>query len=143
MAYIRGFDVRYEDQDGLVLESSGYIVNNINNGFGGKFVYIKPTYTMDKFRAATSFQLTVTYINDIKDRRPDIKDLAKGAGGPYRYITPVYDGHSIPTKRVVSTIYFTETNPDRTSCTENINQGREGRNLFLCWETGILTNFPF
>ena len=92
-------------------------------------MYIKPTRTLDKLRAATGFELIVT--DDDYPYMYSHKNVAEGAAGEFRYILPVYsDGPK------VTRIFFLEAdNPHWGGCTENINKNRYGRSLALCWET--------
>ena len=59
---------------------------NTNGGFGAQVTYvrIKPVYTNNEEEAATSFQFFTS-----KSPTSGYKDLAKGAGGLYRYIKAI------------------------------------------------------
>ena len=59
--------------------------DDINHGFGGKYVWMVPRWTIDTNKAATSFDIFIQ-----GDSNDAWKDLAAGAGGDYRY---VYSNH--------------------------------------------------
>ncbi|KAG5644039.1 hypothetical protein DXG03_009191 [Asterophora parasitica] len=64
--------------------------SDINNRFAGEFVWLVPKYTTNTKEALTRFD----FVNQgAHDDRYD--DLAKGAGGNYRYLVPVNDGSNL------------------------------------------------
>ncbi|KAL2151252.1 hypothetical protein VTH82DRAFT_6350 [Thermothelomyces myriococcoides] len=96
--FIKYMDVEYTDgeagaPDDHIREVSGKSAD-INQGMKGKYVWLKPVWTFDSDEAATGFEIR------IQDWHMEgWKDLAKGAGGSYRY---VYSNHnSYATQRVV------------------------------------------
>ena len=124
-----GIDIAYQDGEGA---SPGYLVDDLNEGYGGKYVYIKPIFTSDKSAAASGFDVV---IKDVADNNPLAKDVSKGAGdlgaGKFRYIIPRY----IDDSPKVKYINIVETLSKEDSCTQNINKGRGGRTLYLCWHS--------
>ena len=128
LVYVRGIDVISQDKRGA---PAGYLKEDVNKGFGGKYVYIKPIFTEDKLSGSSGFNLVIT---NNENNNPVAKDLSKGAGdlgaGQFRYIVPRYDDDS----RKVTEIKLVENlNNDFNSCTSDINKGRGGRELYLCW----------
>ena len=116
----------------------GYIDSDINEGlhslFHNWYAYIGPTFTAIGTEAATSFRLLIQD-NSISG----LKDLADGMGGKYRYLEKV----SEPNKQKIISIHLTDsnTNTGYDGCTENINEGRGGKDLFLCWYAEKGRNF--
>lgn len=105
----------------------GYLSENTNKGYGGRKNYVKPVYGPES-HACTGFKF-VRNEKDIYNSLPahSTGDLAKGAGGDYRYIIPVFNAGPR-----VKSVYWTEVEiPSR--CTGDVNKGRGGRDLFLCW----------
>ena len=133
VSYVYGIDVLYQTHDGA---PDGYLSQNINKGFSGKWVYIKPKRTSDILRAASGFELVLD-----RNPHPHEKDLSGGSLSMYyRYLFPTYTKWSTWSPRInVTSIYFLESNPNRESCTEDINKDRnKGQFLYLCWR-GIRT----
>lgn len=108
---------------------------DINKGYGGDYVWLVPVWTTDAKKAATSFQF-------IKQDQPDPdrtnEDLARGAGGSYRYLIPLID---LPddTKRIVEVNLVRSSKPidafpDFDNHTTDINEGRKGDYLYLGWK---------
>lgn len=111
-------------------------VNDINKGFQGDFVYLKPVWTTDRSKAADNIKF---YIEDdfpqwAKDR--GLKDLATGAGGDFRFIEALNEGSN---KKIVQTKLFDTQlarTPDTwTDFTIDINKGRGGRYLYCVWRS--------
>ena len=117
--YVKGIEVEWKDDKGA---STGYINEDINKGMGGKHVYITAKWSDNKDEAANSFEFLKT-----PDKIDEYKDLAKGAGGDYRYLVPKL---SSATQKITG-IFLTEIR--QQNCTADINGGRGGRDLFLCW----------
>jgi len=113
----------------------GYLSEDINKGFGGEYVWLKPIRTNDSSRAASAFRFYKT-----PTRNDDYDDLAKGTGGEYRYLERVQDGKQYITSIELISIekltagilqeYF-----GRDGWTSNLNEGRGGRVLYLGWNT--------
>ncbi|KAF2265131.1 hypothetical protein CC78DRAFT_427142, partial [Lojkania enalia] len=106
---------------------------NINHGFGGKYVYIKPVLTSNAAGAATGFDLA------IRDKPYDgpnvaIKNLAEGAGGKYRYLVPKYEAGKPPIRQLWLWRADGQQAPKiGWSLVGNINEGRGGDALYLEW----------
>ncbi|CAG2165231.1 unnamed protein product [Oppiella nova] len=107
--------------------NQGCLPQDINKGFKGEYVWLRPEYTTNKRKAATGFHIMISGerlydANDVHHR-----DLAIGAGGQYRYLIAEYNG---PNK--ITTVWLSE---DKQGCgsTGDINAGRGGRYLYLCW----------
>ncbi|KAG8908758.1 hypothetical protein FRB99_002996 [Tulasnella sp. 403] len=101
---------------------------DVNNHLGGQYVYITPVYTTKRCEAASSFQAVVTRNEDLC-----ATDLAKGDGKEFfRYIAVYYTfgGNAAITEVWVSTKKDTAEGDGRT---ENINKGRGGDFVYLCW----------
>ncbi|KAI0851664.1 hypothetical protein F5Y00DRAFT_259152 [Daldinia vernicosa] len=83
--------VRYSDDrnppDDVILDINRG-GSDINQGFGGKYVWLVPQWTQDPREACT-------YIGvDIRGNAvPNSQDLAAGAGGDYRYLVIRRDQH--------------------------------------------------
>ncbi|CAG2111498.1 unnamed protein product [Medioppia subpectinata] len=103
------------------------LLEDINAGFKGEFVYLRPEYTPIYTQAATGFHV-VTADGPLYDKNdPAHWDLAKGTGGKYRYIVTEYSGH-----RKVNNVWLSEQAQGERH-TSDINSGRGGRYLYLCW----------
>ena len=111
----------------------GYIQTNINQDFNGNINYIKPTWTNNKTEAATSFNLLITYISNT-----NYTDITKGAGiqddhiHDYRYLIAQFDNND---EAKITNITLEEKRLSNAgwSCTGNLNKGRGGNDLFMCW----------
>lgn len=128
--------------------------NSINDGYGGKYaqlfllcctvtltylcvhryVWLVPTYTRDIALAATSFHIVVQTNSDSK-----MDDLAKGAGGGYRYIFCKADKDE--QKKIVhavilrTTAAVNSTPPGWDMITADINKGRRKSRLYILLKT--------
>lgn len=96
--FIQYMDVAYGDKESDAPEDRVRTLQraseDINHGFGGKYVWMVPYWTFDADRAATSFDIFIQ-----KDRNPAWKDLAKGADGDFRYVYSNHDDYQ--TRKVV------------------------------------------
>ena len=97
-----------------------------------RYVWIVPTYTYTAADAATRFDL---FIQD--KSHPGWDDLAKGAGGSYRYLVPVPDGNNI-TKITGLKLYRSNNAVGAfpapyVSHTSDINANRGKSFLYLIW----------
>jgi len=84
-------------------------------------------------QAATSFQIAIQGKRD-----KYLADLASGAGGDYRYLLRMFDENS---RRRIQSVGLVRRTAKLTSlvdgwneCTMDINQGRKGHYLYLCWK---------
>jgi len=123
--YISGLHVTYTWGDANVPQ--GHLAEDINKGFGGAYVWLEPIYTDNADEAASGFHF---WHQSTKDE--DYDDLAKGAGGDWRYIKSLHDGEG-----KVTGVHLTEDNTKYEHCTEDLNRKRGGRYLYLCWDLFI------
>src|SRR3990167_4781155 len=98
---------------------------DVNYGFGGEFTYIQAIYGTNVEKMVTDIRLHITG-NACKDS----KDLAKGAGGNFRYIDVIRSANGLPIRNVS----LQEGGSPPGNSTADINKGREGRYLYLTWE---------
>ncbi|GJE91722.1 hypothetical protein PsYK624_078720 [Phanerochaete sordida] len=109
---------------------------DINAGFGGKYVWLVPLYTFDPAEAASRFDLIVQ-----EDGYGGWPDLAKGAGGQFRFLRAVHD----PRAHVkIRELAFLRSGAGAvggvegwgfSGRTEDINRERQGDWLYLMWKT--------
>ncbi|KAI1390597.1 uncharacterized protein F4822DRAFT_426445 [Hypoxylon trugodes] len=122
MSYIRTLEVVYDDRRGAV---DG---EDINKGFGGEYVYLRPHYTSNRDEAACGFSLYTTYVEDLC-----ATSISKGDGRDlHRYIN-VYHKLDNEKTRVVRSVYLREKKMGDAQ-TDDLNRGRKGRYLYLCWK---------
>jgi len=88
--------------------------------------------------AATSFQVAIQ-----RRRDQNLMDLAAGAWGSYRYLIRMFDPIQQTRIQRVGLLRGPKANGDIISkksdygwdkCTSNINEGRNGDYLYLCWK---------
>lgn len=105
----------------------GYLAEDTNKGYGGKYVYVKARVEKSlEGIAGFEFRQHSSAMYGGDDRITG--DLAKGAGGTYRYLVPV---GTRPPESAVNRVWWTETRTK--NCTGDINKGRGGRYLYFCW----------
>ncbi|OTA65850.1 hypothetical protein K449DRAFT_403327 [Hypoxylon sp. EC38] len=113
--------------------------DDINEGFGGSYVWLVPVYTLDPDEAATSFNIIIQS-NPVEGW----KDLAKGAGGSYRYIRAAQDS-SVSNKAIDLALVRTEDaapardilarlGPNWDGASRDINENRGGAYLYFAWQ---------
>ncbi|KAJ3559519.1 hypothetical protein NM688_g292 [Phlebia brevispora] len=134
--FVSGITVEYGSK--LSQQSVTYVTDihgggdDINMGFHGCYVWISASYTSRAADACNSF---VVVVQDKED--PDRPNLAKGAGGSYRYIVPVSDASNdrrITYIRLLRTHSAVSTPPNGYSgMSTNLNDGRGGDFLYLIW----------
>ncbi|KAI0686947.1 hypothetical protein BC835DRAFT_428914 [Cytidiella melzeri] len=136
--YIGDLKVKYGDSASeappdALRELTG-LSNSINHGYGGKHVWLVPTYTRDPSAAATSFHV-------VAQANPENKmdDLAKGAGGGYRYIFSKSDNDE-PSKIVYAVLQRTQSAVNSPPAgwdmmTADINKGRRKSRLYILFKT--------
>jgi len=126
--------------DDLIQEARG-LNADINSGYGGDFVWLKPIWTDDVTKAVTSIEFVKQ-----KEANSEYKDLAKGAGGDYRYLKLLRDPQS--KARITEAGLWRQLNktegprypPKETYqfVTKDLNMDREGDYLFVCWNASYL-----
>lgn len=95
------------------------------------FVWLVPEFTSDPEKASTSFNIVIQ-----PDANPDFQDLAKGAGGNYRYLHP----HRGASQKITQVNLLRLDNPisdlpaGYNGKTSDINKDREGTYLYLIWK---------
>jgi hypothetical protein len=98
------------------------------------YVWLVPTYTYNAAEAAVRFDLF------IQDKPHDgWSDLAKGAGGSYRYLEPASDSNN-PTKLTDLKLYRSDNGVGAfpvpyTGHTTDINANRKKTFLYLIWSS--------
>lgn len=105
---------------------------DINGGCKGWYVWLVPVWTKDPREAATG--ITIAYQEmDNKEH----SNLARGAGGLYRFV--VLQRNSNTDLRIEQVGLYRDDKESNSRlknwdrCTENINKGRGGGFLYLCW----------
>ncbi|EKM56393.1 uncharacterized protein PHACADRAFT_92490, partial [Phanerochaete carnosa HHB-10118-sp] len=107
--------------------------DDINYQFGGSYVWLVPDYTNERENGAIGFDLVIQGSED-----PSLKDLAKGAGGDYRYLIVNTD---ISQERKITALALlrSESSVDMPplgwdEATIDINKGRGKMYLYLVWK---------
>ncbi|KAI0686948.1 hypothetical protein BC835DRAFT_428986 [Cytidiella melzeri] len=102
---------------------------------GGKRVWLVPIFTTEPAKAATSFDVLIQPYQDSK-----FNDLAKGAGGEFRYVVPRAD-RKLPSK-IVEVGLVRSDRPVKSApfgwdgySVINILNGRPNGFLHLVWKT--------
>ncbi|KAK7032628.1 hypothetical protein VNI00_012892 [Paramarasmius palmivorus] len=138
--YIYDFQVVYAEEASKEPSNAITDINggcdDINHGFGGKYVFLVPMCTDDPSVAATSFKIVIQ-----SERDYDRDDIAWGAGGDYRYVIPMQDPHN-PDKVIEAKLLrsgaSTQYPPSGwDGITSNINEGRGGDYLYIIWRSGL------
>ena len=101
-----------------------------------RFVWLVPHYTEDARGAATGFEVIIQGDSD-----PSLQDLAKGAGGDYRYLKIETD---VTQERKVTQVTLLRQDSALTKVPEgwdgttiDINKGRGKTYLYLIWKTAL------
>ncbi|KAG5352798.1 hypothetical protein C0989_000460 [Termitomyces sp. Mn162] len=143
MMFVKGLKVVYSDSH---LDAPTDRIRDVFGGsdeinymYGGKYVWLVPMMTTMVSEAINHFDLVITSNAD-----PHHDDLAKGAGGAYRYLIPV--------KKTTTDLLMTELTLARFSSdvhlllstmfyphlpkgfTTDINMERGGEYLYLVWK---------
>jgi len=107
--------------------------NDINKDFGGKYTFLVPVWTYSPDEAVTGIQIVID-----SHANPSLVDMAKGAGGDYRYLLPSYDPGN-PVKIGDNIRLLRSDNPSDCAGfnghTIDINKGRQKTYLYLVWNT--------
>ncbi|KAI0696445.1 hypothetical protein BC835DRAFT_1271922 [Cytidiella melzeri] len=136
--FVKDIEVHYGDHPSdapanRVLELSGGN-DDINYQYGGKYVWIVPTFTYNAALAATRFDLFIQ-----KDAHSGWSDLAKGAGGDYRYLEAVPDTNN--SSKLTDLKLYRSNNAvgafplPYTGHTSDINSNRGKTYLYLIWSS--------
>ncbi|KAI0260945.1 hypothetical protein BC834DRAFT_898168 [Gloeopeniophorella convolvens] len=108
--------------------------DDINKGFGGEYVWLVPIWSTDTKQALSGFDLAIQGMPDAR-----FSDLAKGAGGDWRYLIPARApgaGAFITDVRLVRRDSWAGSPPaGYTGQSGDINRGRKGDWLYLVWRT--------
>lgn len=97
-------------------------------------MWLVPEYTTDPNSAAIAFQISVQSIADLA-----FDDLAKGAGGDYRYLAPRYDA-KVRTK-VTEVQLLRSGAPVKAppagwqGISNDVNVGRQRTYLYVIWKS--------
>ncbi|KAI9933968.1 hypothetical protein ASPWEDRAFT_168245 [Aspergillus wentii DTO 134E9] len=137
--FIKDFDIIHTNdafQPLGTVEEINMNYADINRGFGGSFVWLRPNYTNSPSHAATYFRLITDH-----NSSEEYTDLAHGAGHMYRYFIPIPNAH-VKQKIIQVALLrkqgsavgiddvkgrgFDDFSPD-------INRGRGGDYLHLVW----------
>jgi hypothetical protein len=141
--YLKHISVTYRDSqtyDSSFLKEETGQSNDINEGHGGKYVYLVPETTDNPDEALTDLSIWIT---DSVDNTRD--DVSKGAGGQYRYI--IETRNNDPNKILASSLTLRRSSgsldpkPSYRQ-TIDINKGRGKDYLYLSFQTILLTSSP-
>eukprot|EP01084_Bolivina_argentea_P310247 536815_1 len=135
--YLTDITVEYKDNQASYPE---YITevdkgsNDINKDFKGKFVYLAT-----KWGSAENAISHIGFIrNDKKQTGANLRgDLAKGAGGQFRYITLGRDKQTAITKIQFWRTTHKNSKPSKEGWrhwSDDLNSGRKGDHLYLCYQ---------
>ena len=102
-----------------------------NKGFGGIYTWIVPVRTDEREEAADHFDLKIAWSLPKEIGRDKVLEIT--AGGNYRYLIPVRGSRAIKNLCLFRPFSFEFFN-SRSHCTGDINYGRGGDYLYLCWE---------
>merc|ERR1719197_407250 len=130
---VASFSTKPDDLKEYIQEESGWNID-INAGFGGSYVYLKPKWG-SKENAISS--IGFARFREAQHQRDDFRgDLAKGAGGDYRYIQVIRNGKTAITDiklwRTAKSSSLPNDEGYESYCSD-INGARKGDYLYLCW----------
>ncbi|KAL2823531.1 hypothetical protein BDW59DRAFT_163108 [Aspergillus cavernicola] len=136
MSYLHDITVHYGDNassepsDGIQTVDANNA--DVNSGFGGKYVWLSPKYNSDS-DGVTSIRIIVQ-----GDADSSYSDLAKDAGGDYRYLRLERGGSGITNVRILrrkdSVDFNTVKSLGFSGFSSDINAGRGGDFLYLVWK---------
>ncbi len=140
------FNIRIKSKSGV---PSGYIPIDLNEGAGGKWIYLKPTFSSTiktgygrlsiKEHSARKFSRYHGYLEYItKDGSNQPADLNDGAGGKYLYLAldKRYDSESAPIRQIgvasskSSTIQFNGWK----RVNKDLNKGAGGKYIYIFYK---------
>lgn len=145
--YVQRLEVIYGDDEkdapsDCIREINGLSANLDFNG-GSKCVWLVPLYTTDTSKAATSFDVLIQAFED-----PKLKDLAKRAGGEFRYVIPRADRKV--TDKIVDVGFVRSDVPLSRPpsgwhgfCINDLNKGRKKGCLYILWKTMSTASWSF
>lgn len=143
--YIKDFKVVYGDTKGSAPDNRLREMNgksdDINCGFDGDYVWLVPEYTSDPKEAACAFNILR---ND--SSWPGHSDLAKGAGGDFRYVCPLLSRYQTQwDESKITEVIFVRSDSTVTrrmvadwgwhGMSDDINDSRAGDFLHILWKT--------
>ncbi|EXF83910.1 hypothetical protein CFIO01_03933 [Colletotrichum fioriniae PJ7] len=124
---------------GTCVDESGDLGSpDCNNSFGGEYTYVVKSFTTDPSQAITGLSIEIT-----GDSNPALGgDMAKGAGGDFRYVVTSQD-LNLPTR--ISEVQLWRSPNDSVTLADainagwdgistDINHGRSGAYLYLVWK---------
>ncbi|PIL26817.1 hypothetical protein GSI_11078 [Ganoderma sinense ZZ0214-1] len=110
--------------------------DDINYQYGGKYVWLVPRYTSSYSTAAVGFEIVIQ-----GDANGSLKDLAKGAGGDFRYLLPIKD---VTKEAKVTQVALLRLDGDLgrrpagwSGNTIDINKNRGKTFLYLLWKNAL------
>ncbi|KAL4744284.1 hypothetical protein BDW72DRAFT_98836 [Aspergillus terricola var. indicus] len=138
MPYLQSIDVRYGEDPSSEPSDAIRTVDgsnaDINAGFGGDFVWLVPRYNFETDNAVSNIRVIIQ-----GDPDSGYVDLAKGAGGDYRYLRLERDGGSkIQEVRLLRRNDEADFAAVRAlgfdGLSSDINKGRGGDFLYVVWK---------
>ncbi|PLB45807.1 hypothetical protein P170DRAFT_252922 [Aspergillus steynii IBT 23096] len=130
---VYGTDKSWEPSDAIhVVDANN---GDINAGYGGEFVWLVPKWSFESDNAVSNIRILIQGDSD-----GNYKDLAKGAGGKFRYLRLERDGHDKITdvrllRRDDEVKWETVKSLGFDGFTNDINDGRGKSFLYLVWKS--------
>lgn len=115
---------------GEVVNNNAYNVLDINKGYGGKFVYLEPVLTANAHHALEKIRVVI--YNHSHNYGPD---MAKGAGGKYRYLWLRDPGCGKIVDVTLWEARLSRVPEGWSGMTGDINKGHGGRDLHIVWKS--------
>ncbi|OXA54418.1 Beta-D-xylosidase 3 [Folsomia candida] len=135
--FLSGIDIIYGNESSQIppdniAEVTGKTAD-INAGFGGDYVWLVPEWSSRLDEGVTSLRI------DVQEKEDQVsKNLAKGAGGLFRYLRVIRDiSHKEKIIEVALVRKDNEIVADSywEECTQDINKYRMKDYLYLCWRS--------
>ena len=130
--YVTGIDISHHFRKGA---PEGYFDVYINKGACGKYSYIKPKVSNDRFEAASSFKLI---LKEKEDKSLGASNINKGINGKYMYLVPEFD----ESKPKITKIYLSDGHLKSANDSISIKENTNGPNLYLSWKTEKTGMYP-
>ncbi|KAN0076572.1 hypothetical protein V8E54_006714 [Elaphomyces granulatus] len=136
--YLTDIDVSYGDSPSSEPSDAIRTVDgnngDINAGMKGKYVWLTPKWSSESSNAVSNIRIIIQ-----KESDPNFEDLAKGAGGDYRYLRLERNGsdkiHALQLLRRKDEVSFETINAlGFDGVSTDINKGRGGDYLYLVWK---------